>query len=124
MRPAKRLALNPTNLAQNTKNYVLVGEDGGLSLTFSGLTQPRNLEAKFFLVWLINTLGEERELLNASWLTVTANGDSTLAIYRNPLRRFNQILVTAESDNRVARPNEQRALFFLQSPTPLWERLL
>ena len=125
MRPGKTFQLEPTALGGDVSTIVRVGVNGGLSITFAGLKQPRDYGDKFLLLWVLDTLSEDPITYNGSWLTVTPNGDSQIVMTTPPetkgMRQYNRLLVTAENLTDVRGPNDQLVIFSLDSATPFWE---
>lgn len=125
MRPGRTFQLEPTALGGDVNTIVRVGVNGGLSITFAGLKQPREYGDKFLLLWVLDTLSEDPITYNGSWLTVTPNGDSQIVMTAPPetkgMRQYNRLLVTAENLTDVRGPNDQLVIFTLDSATPFWE---
>ena len=127
MRPGRTFQLQPTELTGDVNTIVRIGVNGGLSITFSGLKQPREYGDKFLLLWVLDTLSEDPTTYNGSWLTVTPNGDSQIVMPTPPetkgMRQYNRLLITAENLTDVRGPNDQLVIFTLDSATPFWETI-
>jgi hypothetical protein len=127
MRPARIFQLQPTELGGDVNTVVRIGANGGVSITFAGLKQPREYGDKFLLLWVLDTLSDEPITYNGSWLTVTPNGDSQIVMPSPPetkgMRQYNRLLITAENLTDVRSPNSRLVIFTLDSETPFWETL-
>ena len=127
MRPGRTFQLQSTELGGDVNTIVRVGVNGGLSITFAGLKQPREYGDKFLLLWVLDTLSEDPITYNGSWLTVTPNGDSQIVMPTPPetkgMRQYNRLLITAENLTTVLAPNDVLVLFTLDSDTPFWETI-
>ena len=127
MRPGSTFQLQPAEISGDVNTIVRVGANGGLSITFSGLKQPREYGDKFLLLWVLDTLSDEPITYNGSWLTVTPNGDSQIVMPTPPetkgMRQYNRLLITAENLTDVRGPNDQLVIFTLDSATPFWETI-
>ena len=127
MRPGQTFQLQATELGGEVRTVVRLGANGGLSLTFAGLKQPRDYGDKFLLLWVLDTLSEDPVTYNAAWLTVTPNGDSQIVMTAPPeakgMRQYNRLLVTAENLTDVTAPSDQLVIFTLDNPTPFWETI-
>ena len=127
MRPGQLFRLQPTELTGDVSTVVRVGVNGGLSITFAGLKQPRDYGDKFLILWVLDTLSEDPLTYNGSWLTVTPNGDSQIVMTAPPetkgMRQYNRLLITAENLTSVRGPNDELVIFTLDNETPFWETL-
>lgn len=127
MRPGRVFQLQPTELGGDVSSIVRIGVNGGISITFSNLKQPREYGDKFLLLWVLDTLSEDPLTYNGSWLTVTPNGDSQIVMTQPPetkgMRQYNRLLITAENLTTVRAPSDQLVIFTLDSATPFWETL-
>lgn len=127
MRPGKLFQLQPTELGGDVSTVVRIGVNGGISITFAGLKQPREYGDKFLLLWVLDTLSDEPLTYNGSWLTVTPNGDSQIVMTAPPetkgMRQYNRLLITAENLTDVRAPSDQLVIFTLDSATPFWETI-
>ena len=127
MRPGKIFQLQPTELGGDVSSIVRIGVNGGISITFAGLKQPRDYGDKFLLFWVLDTLSEDPLTYNGSWLTVTPNGDSQIVMTAPPetkgMRQYNRLLITAENLTNVKGPNDRLVIFTLDSETPFWETI-
>ncbi len=128
MRPGRKFELQPTELGGDVETVVRLGINGGLSITFAGLKQPKEYGDKFLLLWVLDTLSQEPITYNGSWLTVTPNGDSQIVMTQPPetkgMRQYNRVLITAENLTDVRAPNDQLVIFTLDSgDTPFWETI-
>ena len=125
MRPGRTFQLQPTELGGDANTVVRIGVNGGVSITFAGLKQPREYGDKFLLLWVLDTLSEDPITYNGSWLTVTPNGDSQIVMPSPPetkgMRQYNRLLITAENLTDVRSPNSRLIIFTLDSETPFWE---
>jgi hypothetical protein len=125
MRPGRTFQLQPTELGGDVNTVVRIGVNGGVSITFAGLKQPREYGDKFLLLWVLDTLSEDPITYNGSWLTVTPNGDSQIVMPSPPetkgMRQYNRLLITAENLTDVRSPNSRLIIFTLDSETPFWE---
>ena len=117
--------MQPTELGGDVNTVVRIGVNGGVSITFAGLKQPREYGDKFLLLWVLDTLSDEPITYNGSWLTVTPNGDSQIVMPSPPetkgMRQYNRLLITAENLTDVRSPTSGLILFTLDSETPFWE---
>lgn len=127
MRPGRLFQLQPTELGGDVSTIVRIGVNGGISITFAGLKQPREYGDKFLLLWVLDTLSDEPLTYNGSWLTVTPNGDSQIVMTAPPetkgMRQYNRLLITAENLTDVRAPSNQLVIFTLDSATPFWETI-
>lgn len=127
MRPGRVFQLQPTERTGDVNSIVRVGVNGGLSITFAGLKQPREYGDKFLILWVLDTLSEDPLTYNGSWLTVTPNGDSQIVMTTPPetkgMRQYNRLLITAENLTTVKGPNDELVIFTLDNETPFWETL-
>lgn len=127
MRPGRVFQLQPTERTGDVNTIVRVGVNGGLSITFAGLKQPREYGDKFLILWVLDTLSEDPLTYNGSWLTVTPNGDSQIVMTTPPetkgMRQYNRLLITAENLTTVKGPNDELVIFTLDNETPFWETL-
>ena len=127
MRPGRIFQLQPTELTGDVRTVVRVGVNGGLSITFAGLKQPREYGDKFLILWVLDTLSNEPLTYNGSWLTVTPNGDSQIVMTAPPetkgMRQYNRLLITAENLTDVRGPNDELVIFTLDNATPFWETI-
>ena len=125
MRPGRTFQLQPTELGGDVNTVVRIGVNGGVSITFAGLKQPREYGDKFLLFWVLDTLSDEPITYNGSWLTVTPNGDSQIVMPSPPetkgMRQYNRLLITAENLTDVRSPNSGLIIFTLDSEIPFWE---
>ncbi len=125
MRPGRIFQLQPTELGGDVNTVVRIGVNGGVSITFAGLKQPREYGDKFLLFWVLDTLSDEPITYNGSWLTVTPNGDSQIVMPSPPetkgMRQYNRLLITAENLTDVRSPNSRLVIFTLDSEIPFWE---
>ena len=125
MRPGRIFQLQPTELGGDVNTVVRIGVNGGVSITFAGLKQPREYGDKFLLLWVLDTLSDEPITYNGSWLTVTPNGDSQIVMPSPPetkgMRQYNRLLITAENLTDVRSPNSGLIIFTLDSEIPFWE---
>lgn len=127
MRPGRTFQLQPTELGGDVSTVVRIGVNGGISITFAGLKQPREYGDKFLLLWVLDTLSDDPLTYNGSWLTVTPNGDSQIVMTAPPetkgMRQYNRLLITAENLTDVRGPNDRLVIFALDSDTPFWETI-
>ena len=127
MRPGRLFQLQPTELGGDVNTIVRIGVNGGVSITFAGLKQPREYGDKFLVLWVLDTLSEDPLTYNGSWLTVTPNGDSQIVMPSPPetkgMRQYNRLLITAENLTDVRSPNDRLVIFRLDSETPFWETI-
>ena len=127
MRPGRLFQFQPSELTGDVSTVVRVGVNGGLSITFAGLKQPREYGDKFLILWVLDTLSEDPLTYNGSWLTVTPNGDSQIVMTTPPetkgMRQYNRLLITAENLTNVRGPNGELVIFTLDNETPFWETL-
>ncbi len=127
MNPGVTFELQPTTLGEGVRTIVRLGENGGLSLTFAGLKQPREYGDKFLLLWVLDTLSDAPVTYNAAWLTVTPNGDSQIVMTVPPetkgMRQYNRLLITAENLTDVTTPSDRLVIFTLDNSTPFWETI-
>lgn len=127
MRPGRLFQFQASELTGDVRTVVRVGVNGGLSITFAGLKQPRDYGDKFLILWVLDTLSQEPLTYNGSWLTVTPNGDSQIVMTAPPetkgMRQYNRLLITAENLTTVRGPNDDLVIFTLDNETPFWETL-
>ena len=127
MRPGRLFQLQPTELGGDVNTIVRIGVNGGISITFAGLKQPREYGDKFLIFWVLDTLSEDPLTYNGSWLTVTPNGDSQIVMTAPPetkgMRQYNRLLITAENLTDVRGPSGELVIFTLDNETPFWETI-
>ena len=127
MRAGRQFQFQASELTGDVRTVVRVGVNGGLSITFAGLKQPREYGDKFLILWVLDTLSQEPLTYNGSWLTVTPNGDSQIVMTTPPetkgMRQYNRLLITAENLTTVRGPNDDLVIFTLDNETPFWETL-
>jgi hypothetical protein len=127
MRPGETFTLQSTELVSGVDTIVRIGVNGGLSITFAGLKQPREYGDKFLVLWVLDTLSGDRITYNAAWLTVTPNGDSQIVMTIPPetqgMRQYDRLVITAENLKDVREPSDELVLFTLENTAPFWETI-